>query len=91
MSILPKTIALLPVGIGGALSPNRIIAIARANSAPIKRLLTITPEHRILNLTYGETRQSVAVLEDGYLALLSISTDTLIALLATPDVTQETP
>ena len=68
----------LNVGRGGTIEAQRVVAIARASSAPIKRLLEAAGPAQVLNLTYGEPRQSVVVLDTGHLAVVSLSVETLV-------------
>lgn len=75
---------LIQLGRGGAIAPERVVAVARASSAPIKRLLEAAGPSRILSLTYGEPRQSVLLLDNGYLIVVSLTIEELLGKL--PDV-----
>ncbi len=44
----------------------------------VKRLLEAAGPQRVLNLTYGYPRQSVALLDNGCLAVLSLSVEELL-------------
>ncbi len=68
----------ISLGPGGLLDAARIVAVARARSAPVKRLLEAAGPQRVLNLTYGYPRQSVALLDNGCLAVLSLSVEELL-------------
>ena len=70
---------LMQLGHGGALDPTRIVAIARAKSAPVKRLLEAAGPGQVINLTYGYPRQSVVLLDNGYLAVISLTIEELLA------------
>jgi hypothetical protein len=56
-----------------------VVAFARASSAPVKRLLEAAGPSRVLNLTYREPRAAVIVLDNGYLAVVSLSVEEVIA------------
>lgn len=73
----------IDVGRGGVISASRVIAVARANSAPIKRLLQAVGPARVLNLTYGDPRETVLILENGYVAVTGVSMEALIQRLKT--------
>lgn len=66
------------VGRGGAISADRVVAVARASSAPIKRLLEAAGPALVLNLTYGEPRQAVILLESGHLAVVNLSVEEVL-------------
>ncbi len=66
------------VGRGGAIAADRVIAVARASSAPIKRLLEAAGPGLVLNLTYGEPRQAVILLESGHLAVVNLSVEEVL-------------
>jgi regulator of extracellular matrix RemA (YlzA/DUF370 family) len=69
----------IQVGEGGVIDKRRVVAIGRVRSAPILRLLKSTDPTRILVLTYGYPRQSVLLLDNGYLAIVSTSLEDLLA------------
>jgi regulator of extracellular matrix RemA (YlzA/DUF370 family) len=60
---------MLILGRGGSLNPERIVAIASLESAPIKRLLQATGDDRLLNLTYGYPRRSVVIFDNGMMVI----------------------
>lgn len=62
---------ILLLGRGGAINMDRVIAVAHARSAPIRRLIEATDDSRLLNLTYGYPRRSVLILDDGILVISS--------------------
>jgi regulator of extracellular matrix RemA (YlzA/DUF370 family) len=70
---------LVVLGRGGALDPDRVVAVARAKSAPVKRLLEAAGPSRVINMTYGYPRQSVVLLDNGYLAIVSLTIEELMA------------
>lgn len=67
----------LTLGRGGVIDASRIIVIASVRSAPVKRVLSLTPPERIISLTYGYPRESVLVLDGGYLVVVSQTIDEL--------------
>jgi regulator of extracellular matrix RemA (YlzA/DUF370 family) len=73
--------AFIPLGQGGWVARGRVLAIAHAQSAPIKRLMQALEPDRVLNLTYGYPRESVLLLDNGFLALVSVPMPELLALL----------
>lgn len=72
---------LLRMGEGGLLDAGRIVAVARARSAPVRRLLKHADASRVLDLTYGYPRESVVLLEGGWLALISLTPQALLNML----------
>ena len=66
------------LGHGGAINPEQVLAIGRAGSAPIKRLLKEAGQGKVLNLTYGYPRQSVILLNNGYLAIVSLTVEDIL-------------
>lgn len=73
---------LVSLGRGGAIDLDHVVAVARANSAPIKRLLESAGPSRVVNLTYGEPRQSVILFDNGCLAVVSLSVEAVLNTLA---------
>jgi regulator of extracellular matrix RemA (YlzA/DUF370 family) len=66
---------MIQIGRGGSINPERVLVVASATSAPIKRLLKkVNPGH-VLNLTYGYPRRSVLVFDNGFLAITSHTVD----------------
>jgi regulator of extracellular matrix RemA (YlzA/DUF370 family) len=72
----------IAVGQGGVIDTRRIVAVANARSAPVKRWLENTAPARIINLTYGYPRRSVILLDNDYLLIVSISPSELIQMLS---------
>lgn len=75
---MPK---LVSIGRGGAIDLDQVVAVARASSAPIKRLLEAAGPSRVINLTYGEPRQSVVLFDNGCMAVVSLSVEAVLHLL----------
>jgi regulator of extracellular matrix RemA (YlzA/DUF370 family) len=69
---------LILFGRGGAIAADRVVAVARASSAPVKRLIEAAGPTRVLSLTYGEPRQSVIMLDNGCLVIVSLSIDEVL-------------
>jgi regulator of extracellular matrix RemA (YlzA/DUF370 family) len=69
---------LILFGRGGAIAADRVIAVARASSAPVKRLIEAAGPSRVLSLTYGEPRQSVIMLDNGSLVVVSLSVEEVL-------------
>lgn len=66
----------------GIVTIDRIVAIAPADSAPIKRLLATLPLSKIISLTGGQRRRSVIVLDSDHVVLTSLSPSQLARLLS---------
>jgi regulator of extracellular matrix RemA (YlzA/DUF370 family) len=62
---------LLPAG--GVIATMKIVAIARADSAPVRRLLREVGEGNVVNLTFGQPRRSVVIMETGHLIITALS------------------
>lgn len=77
----------ITIGQGGVIDTARVVAVANARSAPVKRWLENIDPVRIINLTYGHPRQSIILLDNDYLILVPLSPDELTRLLngETPD------
>jgi regulator of extracellular matrix RemA (YlzA/DUF370 family) len=71
----------LRMGYGGLVDRRRVVAVGRARSATIKRLLAAMTPHRVLNLTYGYPREAVLLLDNGYAVLVSLTLEEIEALL----------
>lgn len=69
---------IISLGPGGALDLSRIVAVGRVTSAPIKRLLAAAGPQHVINLTYGYPRQSVVLLDNGYLAVVSLTVEDIL-------------
>lgn len=66
---------------GGSINSSHIVAIGSARSAPIKRLLAATNPERLLHTNYGYPRESVILLDNGFIVVTSIPVNELTALL----------
>jgi len=72
---------MLLLGRGGAINAERVTAVASAKSDPIRRLLKMLPPPQIIDLTYGFPRQSVIILDNGFVALSSRTPEELARVL----------
>lgn len=79
---------LITLGRAGVIDADRIIAMASLHSTPIKRLVAKTAPERILNLTYGYPRETLVVLADGYLVIVSQTIDELTQVLGSLRIDQ---
>jgi regulator of extracellular matrix RemA (YlzA/DUF370 family) len=61
------------VGKGGVLAADRVVAVARADSAPIRRLVEAVGRDRVVNLTFGQPRRAIAVLDSGHAVAVSLT------------------
>ncbi len=68
----------IELGMGGAIDRRRIVAIGNPRSSHIRRLLTAAGPDKVLNLTYGYPREAVLVLDNGYLAVVSLTIEELL-------------
>jgi regulator of extracellular matrix RemA (YlzA/DUF370 family) len=68
---------ILILGRAGSINTQRVLAVANAQSAPILRMIDATDDAHVINMTYGNTRRSVIVLDGGYLVLSHRTVDAL--------------
>ena len=66
------------VGKGGILAVDRVVAVARADSAPIRRLVEAVGRERVVDLTFGQPRRAVVVLDSGHVVTVSLTPETLL-------------
>lgn len=66
------------VGDGGILAIDRIVAVAQARSAPIRRLAEAVGVEWMVDLTFGQSREAVAVLDSGHVVAISLTPDELV-------------
>jgi regulator of extracellular matrix RemA (YlzA/DUF370 family) len=81
----------LTMGRGGIIDTRRIILVASARSTPIKRLLQTTRPEQVINLTYGYPRESVVVMEGGFLIISSLTVDQFSSILPSERVDPDEP
>ena len=65
-------------GRGGGLAATRIVAIARADSAPVRRMVEAVGWERIIDLTFGQPRRALAILDSGHVVALSLTPEELL-------------
>lgn len=57
----------------GLIDGRRVIAVGLAESSPIKRLMTAVAEDRLIILTSGQRRQTVAILDSGHVIVTALT------------------
>jgi regulator of extracellular matrix RemA (YlzA/DUF370 family) len=63
---------LWPVGRGGMVDPDRVVAVGLWSSAPIRRAArNAKNQNRLIDLTYGQLTRWVLFLDSGHLVLAS--------------------
>lgn len=67
------------VGKGGILTLDRIVSVARADSAPVRRLVEAVGREREVDLTFGQPRRAVVVLDSGHIAAVSLTPGELLS------------
>ncbi|MCA9990465.1 MAG: DUF370 domain-containing protein [Anaerolineales bacterium] len=68
---------LIDLGPVGVVSAARVVTVARADTAGMRRLLGATPSDHILDLTGGQKRQAILVLDSGHVVLAAKSVQEL--------------
>ena len=66
------------VGTGGILAIDRVVVIARADSAPVRRLVEAVGRDRVVDLTFGQPRRSVVVLDSSHVVAVSLTPGELL-------------
>jgi regulator of extracellular matrix RemA (YlzA/DUF370 family) len=66
------------VGKGGVVAVDRVLVVAQASSAPIRRLVEAVGRDRVVDLTFGRPRQAVVVLDSGHVVLASMDPKALL-------------
>jgi len=77
------------VGEGGVLAADRIVCIAQARSAPIRRLVRAVGAKQVIDMTFGQSRESVVVLDSGHVVTVSMASDELVEQLEEADRERE--
>jgi len=75
----------LVVGEGGVLAVDRIVTIAQARSAPIRRLAEAVGAKQMVDLTFGQSREAVVVLDSGHVVAVSLTPEQLVERLEKAD------
>ena len=71
---------LLDIGFGNTVNADRIIAIASADAAPIKRMIQDVREKGLLiDASFGRSTKSVIVMDSGNVVLSALPPETLSA------------
>lgn len=67
------------VGFGGAVAGERVVAAARADSAPVRRAVRRASERGLLiDLTYGRQVQTVLFLDSGHVARVALEPEEFV-------------
>lgn len=72
----------IDVGRGGVIVAERVVAVGRAESAPMRRLVQAVGPERVINLTFGRLRRAVVVLDSGHVALVALPPEAIARQLA---------
>lgn len=71
-TIYSKRPYLWPLGPGGLVQPDRVVAVGAWSSAPIRRAARFAKsEGRLVDLTYGKATKWVLFLDSGHIVLTS--------------------
>jgi len=68
----------------GLVIVERIVAVGPAESAPMRRLLAALPLTKVINLTGGQRRQSVLILDSDHVVITPLSVAEVEAALTEP-------
>ena len=69
---------LINIGFGSRISDERLLAIGRADSAPIKRMIQDARERGMLvDATYGRKTKSVLLMDSDHVILAAITPETV--------------
>lgn len=72
------TTELVHIGYGGTIAANRIVAILRPDSSPLRRMIRRAREEgKLIYMTYGRKAKAVIVLDSGHIALAAIQPETI--------------
>jgi regulator of extracellular matrix RemA (YlzA/DUF370 family) len=69
----------IDVGQGGVVNLNRVVAVARYKSLPVRRLLDAIGPEKMIDLTAGRAKRSVILLDNGYVAVVHTAPQMLLA------------
>lgn len=79
----------ISVGYGNTVAADRIVMIASPESAPVKRLITVSKEQgRVIDVSSGRKTRSVIVTDSEHVILSALQVETLAARLGS-DMTNE--
>ena len=65
----------LEIGEQGVVAAVRVVAVAQAESAAARRLLSATPLEKIITLSGGKKRRSLLVLDSGHLVVTALTVE----------------
>lgn len=66
-------VELLPIGVGGVIAVNRVLAIANPRSTPIKQVIRRAREEGlVIDLRYGRNSRAVVFFDSGHIALVAL-------------------
>ncbi|RKD27842.1 hypothetical protein SAMN02745883_00220 [Caminicella sporogenes DSM 14501] len=66
------------IGFGNVISSNRIIAIVKPESAPIKRIINEAREQgKLIDATYGRKTRAVIICDSNHIVLSSVQPETM--------------
>ena len=69
---------LLNIGYGNLVAADRLLAVVRNDSAPIKRIVQDSREiGMLIDATYGRKTQSVLIMDSGHVILSALGPDAL--------------
>ncbi len=69
---------LVNIGFGNVVSSNRIIAIVKPESAPIKRIINEARESgKLVDATYGRRTRAVIICDSDHIILSSVQPETM--------------
>jgi len=69
---------LVNIGFGNVISANRIIAIVKPESAPIKRIINEARDHdKLVDATYGRRTRAVIVCDSDHIILSAVQPETM--------------
>jgi len=72
-------VELLPLGFGGVIAVNRVVAIANPRSTPIKQMVRRAREEGLLiDLRYGRSSEAVIFLDSGQVILAALSPEEVV-------------
>ena len=71
-------IKLINIGFGNIVSANRLVAIVRPESAPIKRIIQEARDRGMLiDATYGRRTRAVLIMDSGHIILSAVQPETV--------------
>lgn len=71
---------LIPIGCGGMVSADRLLAVLAPDSAPVKRMIQEARDRAMLiDATYGRKTKSVLVMDTDHVVLSAVSPETVTA------------